>query len=86
MHTPWDSDSVKFLNGMGVEAFKVASADLTNLPLIKQLIDTKKPLILSTGIDTPEEIQITINFLNKYSAEFILLHCNKDIPCTNKRY
>lgn len=82
--TPWDSESVKFLNGMGVEAFKVASADLTNLPLIKQLIDTKKPLILSTGMSTPEEIQITINFLNKYSAEFILLHCNSTYPAPIK--
>jgi sialic acid synthase SpsE/sugar phosphate isomerase/epimerase len=78
--TPWDSESVKFLNSMGVEAFKVASADLTNLPLIKLLIDTKKPLILSTGMSTPEEIQITINFLNKHSAEFILLHCNSTYP------
>ena len=42
--TPWDIDSVNFLEKMGVEAYKVASADLTNLPLIKALIDTKKPL------------------------------------------
>lgn len=78
--TPWDSESIKFLDNMGVEAFKVASADLTNLPLIKLLIDTNKPLILSTGMSTPDEIKITISFLNKHSAEFILLHCNSTYP------
>ena len=57
--TPWDIDSVNFLDNMGVEAFKVASADLTNLPLIKSLIDTAKPLILSTGMSTESEIHKT---------------------------
>lgn len=78
--TPWDSESIKFLDEMGVEAFKVASADLTNLPLIKILIETKKPLILSTGMSTPEEVNITVNFLNKYYADFVLLHCNSTYP------
>jgi Sialic acid synthase len=78
--TPWDTDSVNFLNKMGVEAFKVASADLTNLPLIKSLIDTGKPLILSTGMSTESEIHKTVSYLTKNSANFILLHCNSTYP------
>ena len=78
--TPWDIDSVNFLDKMGVEAFKVASADLTNLPLIKALIDTNKPLILSTGMSTEIEINKTASFLKKHSANFILLHCNSTYP------
>ena len=78
--TPWDIDSVNFLEKMGVEAYKVASADLTNLPLIKALIDTKKPLILSTGMSTEIEINKTVEFLSKHSANFILLHCNSTYP------
>ena len=62
--TPWDIDSVHFLDEMGVEAYKVASADLTNLPLIKSLIDTGKPLILSTGMSTEAEINKTAAFLS----------------------
>ena len=50
MCTPWDSDSIITLEALGVQAYKVASADLTNLPLIANLIGTKKPLILSTGM------------------------------------
>ena len=52
MCTPWDSDSVVALEALGVQAYKVASADLTNLPLIDSLITTGKPIILSTGMSS----------------------------------
>jgi len=80
MCTPWDSDSVLALEALDVQAYKVASADLTNLPLIKSLVETKKPLILSTGMSSVEEIQITTNFLNANNADFVLLHCNSTYP------
>jgi len=80
MCTPWDSDSIKSLEALDVKAYKVASADLTNLPLIERLITTEKPLILSTGMSSVEEIQITADFLNARNAEFALLHCNSTYP------
>ena len=80
MCTPWDSDSVVALEALAVKAYKVASADLTNLPLIERLIATKKPLILSTGMSSVEEIQNTTDFLNSRDAEFVLLHCNSTYP------
>ena len=80
MCTPWDSDSIVALEALDVQAYKVASADLTNLPLIEDLIATKKPLILSTGMSSTEEIQITTTFLNSRNADFVLLHCNSTYP------
>lgn len=80
MCTPWDSQSVEVLEKLNVEAYKVASADLTNLPLIDKLISTGKPLILSTGMSSSEEIQITSDFLNAKKSEFALLHCNSTYP------
>lgn len=80
MCTPWDSDSIVALEALNVQAYKVASADLTNLPLIENLIATKKPLILSTGMSSVEEIQITTTFLNSRNADFVLLHCNSTYP------
>ena len=78
--TPWDKSSVDVLEQMSVEAYKVASADLTNLPLLEKLCSTGKPLILSTGMSTPTEVQITVDFLNKKQARFVLLHCNSTYP------
>lgn len=80
MCTPWDSDSINVLEEFGVQAYKVASADLTNLPLIENLISTRKPLILSTGMSSVDEIEITTKFLNSRGAEFALLHCNSTYP------
>jgi N-acetylneuraminate synthase len=78
--TPWDLQSIRILENMEVPAYKVASADLTNLPLISALADTGKPLILSTGMSTREEVQEVIAFLNRRNAAFVLLHCNSTYP------
>lgn len=78
--TPWDKNSVDVLAGMGMPAYKVASADLTNLPLLDKLCATDKPLILSTGMSSREEVQITADFLNHRKAAFVLLHCNSTYP------
>ena len=78
--TPWDSVSLLFLEELGVSAYKVASADLTNIPLIELLIETGKPLILSTGMSTTEEIKFTASLLNESNAEYTFLHCNSTYP------
>jgi sialic acid synthase SpsE/sugar phosphate isomerase/epimerase len=78
--TPWDAKSVDVLEKFNVPAYKVASADLTNLPLLDRLASTRKPLILSTGMSKSEEIQCTVDFLNQRNAAFILLHCNSTYP------
>ena len=78
--TPWDIKSVDILESFGVEAYKVASADLTNLPLLAKLSKTGKPLILSTGMSTTEEVKFVVSFLKERDAKFVLLHCNSTYP------
>jgi N-acetylneuraminate synthase len=80
MCTPWDRKSIEVLESFGVPGYKVASADLTNLPLLDALCATNKTLILSTGMSKNEEIQQTVDFLNKRKTSFILLHCNSTYP------
>lgn len=78
--TPWDETSVATLASFGVPAYKVASADLTNLPLLDRLVRTGKPLILSTGMSATEEVKVTVDFLECRGARFALLHCNSTYP------
>ena len=80
MCTPWDINSVQALEKMNVPAYKVASADLTNMPLIESLANLSKPLILSTGMSTEEEVLYTVEFLNSKKSDFALLHCNSTYP------
>ncbi len=80
MCTPWDERSVAVLEDFGVHAYKVASADLTNQPLLEVLARTGKPLILSTGMSLSEEVLATVQFLNARSVRYVLLHCNSTYP------
>jgi N-acetylneuraminate synthase len=78
--TPWDTPSVDFLEKFGVAAYKISSADMTNLPLIDYVSKTKKPIIISTGMSTMDEIERTVNFVKKREIPFVLLHCNSTYP------
>jgi sialic acid synthase SpsE/sugar phosphate isomerase/epimerase len=78
--TPWDAKSVAVLEGFGVQAYKVASADLTNLPLLARLAATGKTLIVSTGMSTTDEIKVAAKFLDDRNANYVLLHCQSTYP------
>jgi N-acetylneuraminate synthase len=78
--TPWDAVSVTTLETFGVQAYKVASADLTNLPLLSKLAATGKTLIVSTGMSTSDEIREAARFLDDRSAQYVLLHCQSTYP------
>ena len=82
MCTAWDNKSVDVLESFNISAYKVASADLTNMPLLEKLSATNKPLILSTGMSTENEIRKTVAFLNSRGTSFALLHCNSTYRAT----
>jgi len=82
MCSAFDEDSADFVESLGVPAYKVASADMINLPLIDYLIKKDKPIIVSTGMSRWEEVLITVEFLQERKADFALLHCNSAYPAS----
>lgn len=82
--TPFDITSADFLAQLKIPMYKIASADLTNIPLIHHIIKIKKPMLLSTGMSQMEEVDFTVNYLNKNKAEFALLHCISTYPVSFK--
>jgi len=88
--TPFDQKSAEFLNSLNLKLFKLGSPDFCNLPLIKKVASFKKPLILSTGMSTEEEIIKVVTYLQSLSVDFALLHCNSTYPASiqdiNLRY
>ncbi len=78
--TPFDIPSADFLQETGISAFKIASADLTNLALIEHVARFGKPMILSTGMSYWEEIESVQKYLKEKNVPFALLHCRSAYP------
>ncbi|MEK6531437.1 MAG: N-acetylneuraminate synthase family protein [Deltaproteobacteria bacterium] len=81
LSAPFDSGRAALLNSIGVPAFKIASGDLTNLPLLKQVASYGRPVILSTGASYLEEVKAAVNALkNEGTVELALMHCASLYP------
>ncbi|RJQ56551.1 MAG: N-acetylneuraminate synthase [Desulfobacteraceae bacterium] len=78
--TPFDIASADFLTRLGIPAFKIASADLTNLELLAHVAETRKPMVVSTGMSYWEEIEKAVRLLKQKNAAFALLHCRSVYP------
>ena len=80
LSTPFDLDAVDMLDDL-VPFFKIASADITNIPMLKKIASKNKPIILSTGASTLSEIQEALDTLRANGAkEICLLHCILNYP------
>ena len=69
--TPFDETAVDFLEELNCSIYKVASFELTDLPLIKKIALLKKPMIISTGIATLKEIETSFNLALKYNTSIL---------------
>ena len=82
--TPFDEEAVDFLNPF-LKFFKIASADINNLPLLKKVASKKKPIILSTGASNVSEIKFAINYLQKFGCkEIVIMHCILSYPTSDE--
>jgi len=79
--TPFDETAVDLLEDINVPAYKVASFEATDLPLIKYIASTKKPMIMSTGMANLEEIEEMVATARDAGCnDLILLHCISSYP------
>lgn len=81
LSTPFDREGVDFLERLGVEAYKIASFELVDIPLIEYAASKRKPVILSTGMGTPDEIQEAVDACKRRGNEkIVLLKCCSEYP------
>jgi N-acetylneuraminate synthase/sialic acid synthase len=78
--TAFDFESADFLGGLNVPAFKIASGDLTNTPLIRYVARFGKPIILSSGGGTMEDVDRAIDTLRQVDAEYCMMQCTAGYP------
>ncbi len=81
LSTPFDFESIEFLNSIDMPFWKVPSGEVTNLPYLLALATTGKPVVMSTGMCNMEEIREAIHVLETNGTKDIkLLHCNTEYP------
>jgi len=80
--SPWDLDSLEFLDQYDIPFIKIPSAMLTNDELLKNSAKTGKKVILSTGMSTLEEIDHAVDILKNNSKNYAILHCNSSYPAS----
>ena len=80
--SPWDADSVGFLDQYDVPFYKIASASITNRHILEAIKERNKPVILSTGMSTAEEITTAVKLFDE--EQLIILHCNSSYPAKNE--
>ncbi|MBI5144637.1 MAG: N-acetylneuraminate synthase [Candidatus Omnitrophica bacterium] len=81
LSSPFDKESVDLLDDIGIAAFKLASGEITNMPLIEYIAQKRRPIILSTGMSDLKEIKAAIDLIkHKGTRDIALLHCVTDYP------
>lgn len=83
LSTGFDAQSLRFLESLQMPVYKIPSGELTNLPLLRQVAGFGKPIIMSTGMASLEEIGVSLEVLEKTGApreKITLLHCTTQYP------
>jgi len=82
--TPFDVKSVQDLEEIGNPIYKIASFHVTNLNLIEAICRTGKPIVMSTGMSTIEEVDRAVDLIRRYTENFVLLHCVSAYPADER--
>lgn len=83
LSTPFDNDSIDFLASLDMPFWKIPSGEITNLPYLEKIAALGKPVMLSTGMSTPDEIDDALHVLQVGGVpmnKITLLHCNTEYP------
>ena len=72
--TPFCAGASDLLDELGIDAFKIGSGEMSNFPMLRHIAGKKKPMILSTGMATSEEVEDVVRILREEGAEFMLMN------------
>ncbi|WP_027327682.1 N-acetylneuraminate synthase [Helicobacter pametensis] len=87
LSTPFDFESIRLLDSLGMQIFKIPSGEITNLPYLRMIGKLKKQVILSTGMSNLGEIETAISILTQAGTKrenITILHCNTEYPTPMK--
>ena len=84
MSTPFSFEAVDFLESVNVPAYKIGSGECNNYPLVREIASKRKPVIMSTGMNTIESIKPSVEIFREFGIPFALMHCTNLYPTPDK--
>ena len=85
LSTPFSLEAVALLDRIGIPAWKVGSGEVTNYPLIDQMVRTRKPILLSTGMSSWDELDAAVKRATAEDVPIAVLQCTTAYPCSPER-
>ncbi len=84
MSTPFSFEALDFLESIDVPAYKIGSGECNNYPLVEAIASKNKPVIMSTGMNSIESIEPSVEIFRKYKTPYALMHCTNLYPTPDK--
>ena len=85
LSSPFSEEAVDLLESIGMEVYKVPSGEVTNLPLLEKIALLRKPIILSSGMNSWDELDQAIALITKHNRRLTILQCTSEYPCSYER-
>jgi N-acetylneuraminate synthase len=81
MSSPFSVEAVRLLRKVGMAAWKIASGEVSNIPMLREIASTGQPVLLSTGMSRKAEIEEAVNVVRQSNADLVLFQCTSRYPC-----
>ena len=81
LSSPFSIEAVELLEEIGIEQYKIPSGEVTNLPMLEMIAQTRKPVLLSSGMSSWAELDEAVNTILKYHDRLTVLQCTSKYPC-----
>jgi len=82
LSSPFSIEAVELLEKVGVKRYKIPSGEVTNLPLLEFIAQTRKPVLISSGMSTWKELDDAVNTIQNIHNNITLLQCTSEYPCS----
>ena len=85
LSSPFSIEAVELLTRVGVSAWKVASGEFNNTPMLERMLDTRLPVLLSTGMSRLSEIDAAVGRIRPHTRSLTVMQCTSEYPCPPER-
>ena len=82
LSSPFSIEAVELLEELEVKRYKIPSGEVTNIPLLKVVAETKKPVLLSSGMSTWKELDEAVKTLQNIHNDIVVMQCTSEYPCS----